>query len=254
MKKLFTYLLLLFSALGVHAQVTTGSITGTIREGKEILPGVSIKATHTPSGTTYITSSNQDGRFTLPNLRPGGPYKIQFTYVGKEPKTVENINIALGDPYLLNLTMEVAGTQLSEIAVKGNGKNSMLNASRTGTSTNLTKAEINALPTLTRSLNDLIRLTPQANGTTIGGGNSRQNNVTVDGADFNNNFGIGNNLPGNGNPVSIDALEAISVNVTPYDVKQSGFIGGSINAVTRSGNNKFLDYCLYLFQKPEPDW
>lgn len=248
MKKLFTYLLLLFSALGVHAQVTTGSITGTIREGKEILPGVSIKATHTPSGTTYTTSSNQDGRFTLPNLRPGGPYKIQFTYVGKEPKTVENINIALGDPYLLNLTMEVAGTQLSEIAVKGNGKNSMLNASRTGTSTNLTKAEINALPTLTRSLNDLIRLTPQANGTTIGGGNSRQNNVTVDGADFNNNFGIGNNLPGNGNPVSIDALEAISVNVTPYDVKQSGFIGGSINAVTRSGNNEFSGSAYTYFR------
>ncbi|KQB99799.1 TonB-dependent receptor [Pedobacter sp. Hv1] len=248
MKKLFTYLLLLFSALSVHAQVTTGSITGTIREGKETLPGVSVKATHTPSGTTYTTSSNQDGRFTLPNLRPGGPYKIQFTYVGREPKTIENINIGLGDPYLLNLSMEAAGTQLSEIAVKGTVKNSMLNASRTGTSTNLTKAEINALPTLTRSLSDLIRLAPQANGSSIGGGNSRQNNVTVDGADFNNNFGIGNNLPGNGNPVSIDALEAISVNVTPYDVKQSGFIGGSINAVTRSGNNEFSGSAYTYFR------
>ncbi len=239
MKKLITYLILLFSAIGLRAQVTTGSLAGTIRDGNETLPGVSIKATHTPSGTNYATSSNQDGRFTLLNLRPGGPYKIAVSYVGKETKVFENIMIALGDPYILNLTMDASGTKLNEIVIKGSGKDQLMNASRTGTSTNLNKKEINAIPTLNRSLNDLIRLSPQANGSSIGGGNSRQNNVTVDGADFNNNFGIGNNLPGNGNPVSIDALEEISVNVTPYDVKQTGFIGGSINAVTRSGNNEF---------------
>lgn len=248
MKKLFTYLLLLCSAISLHAQVTTGSLTGTIRDGKEILPGVSIKATHLPSGTKYAGSTNQDGRFTLPNLRPGGPYKIEVTYVGREPKILENITIGLGDPYVLNLTMETKGTQLNEVTVKGTGKNSIMNASRTGTSTNLTKAEINSLPTLSRSLNDLIRLAPQSNGSSIGGGNSRQNNVTVDGADFNNNFGIGNNLPGNGNPVSIDALEEISVNVTPYDVKQTGFIGGSINAVTRSGTNQFSGSAYTYFR------
>lgn len=248
MKKLFTYLLLLFSALGVHAQVTTGALTGTIRDGKEVLPGVSIKATHMPSGTNYATSTNQDGRFTLPNLRPGGPYKVQFTYVGRAPKIIENVTIGLGDPYLLNLNMENGGTDLNEVTVKGNGKNSILNANRTGTSTNLNKEEINALPSLSRSLNDLIRLAPQANGSSIGGGNSRQNNITVDGADFNNNFGIGGNLPGNGNPVSIDALEEISVNVTPYDVKQSGFIGASVNAVTRSGNNNFSGSAYTFFR------
>jgi hypothetical protein len=248
MKKLFTYLLLLFSVVAAHAQVTTGSLTGTIRDAKETLPGVSIKAIHVPSGTVYTGTSNRDGRYTISNLRPGGPYKLQFTYVGRETKTIEDVRIGLGDAYLLNLTMEATGSQLGEVAIKGSAKNSVMNASRTGTATVLTKNEINALPTLSRSLNDLIRLSPQANGAAIGGGNSRQNNVTVDGADFNNNFGIGNNLPANGNPVSIDALEEISVNVTPYDVKQSGFIGGSINAVTRSGTNEFSGSAYTYFR------
>ncbi|MGF1925051.1 MAG: TonB-dependent receptor, partial [Bacteroidia bacterium] len=239
MKKLFTYLLFVFASLSSFAQVTTGTLTGTVREGEEALSGVSIYATHTPSGTNYSSNSNQNGRFTIPNLRPGGPYTVKFTYVGREPKVIEKIMVGLGDPYILNVTMTTTGTQLTEVVVKGAGKNPLLNAARTGTSTNLTKDEINALPTLSRSLSDLIRLAPQANGQSIGGGNSRQNNVTVDGADFNNNFGIGNNLPGNGNPVSIDALEEISVNVTPYDVKQTGFIGGAINAITRSGTNDF---------------
>src|SRR5688500_16462194 len=99
--------------------------------------------------------------------------------------------------------------------------------------------EMQTLPSISRSVNDFTRLTPQANGSSIGGGNYRQNNFTIDGADFNNSFGIGTNLPANGSPISIDALEEISVNVTPYDVRQSGFIGSAINAVTRSGTNTF---------------
>lgn len=241
MKKLFPYLFLLLSVmtLSLRAQVTSGSLIGTIKDSKQVLTGVTIRATHLPSGTTYKATTNNDGRFTIPNMRPGGPYTIKFTYIGTEPRTIENVVLTLGDPYVLNLTMNAAGMDLNEVKVKGVDKNSIMNASRTGTTTNLSTAEIQALPTLTRSLNDLIRLAPQANGSSIGGGNSRQNNVTVDGADFNNNFGIGGNLPANGNPVSIDALEAISVNVTPYDVKQTGFIGAAINAVTRSGTNAF---------------
>ena len=248
MKKLFTFLVLLCVTVTLYAQVTTGTLTGTIRDGKDVLPGVSIKATHVPSGTNYVISSNQDGRYTIPNLRPGGPYKIQFSYVGMATKIIENINVGLGDPYLLNVNLEDSGTALNTVTIKGNGKNTLLNSNRTGSSTNLNREEINALPTLTRNLNDLIRLAPQANGQSIGGGNSRQNNITVDGADFNNNFGIGGNLPGGGNPVSIDALEEISVNVTPYDVKQSGFIGAAVNAVTRSGNNEFSGSAYTYFR------
>jgi hypothetical protein len=248
MRKLFTLLSLLFAVISLNAQVTTGSLSGTIKDSKTTLPGVTIKATHVPSGTSYVVSTNDDGRFTISNMRPGGPYKVVVTYVGMDPKTIENISLPLGDTYILNLSMGSGGKELGEVSIKGASKNSALNASRTGSSTNLGKKEINALPTLSRSLNDLIRLSPQSNGAAIGGGNSRQNNVTVDGADFNNNFGIGNNLPGNGNPVSIDALEEISVNVTPYDVKQSGFIGASINAVTRSGTNEFSGSAYTYFR------
>lgn len=240
MKRLFTYLLVLFSTLGAYAQVTTGTLTGTIRDVSGTLPGVNIKAVHEPSGTKYAGTTNSEGRFTIPNLRPGGPYKIEFSYVGRKTETITNVSVALGDPFVLNLTLGDTGNQLGEVTIKGSGKKDpLLNAARTGTTTSLNKEEINAMPTLSRSLSDLIRFAPQANGASIGGGNSRQNNITVDGADFNNNFGIGNNLPGNGNPVSIDALEEISVNVTPYDVKQSGFIGAAVNAVTRSGTNSF---------------
>lgn len=239
MKKLITYLVLLFTSISLHAQVTSSSITGTVKDEKEILIGVSIEAVHQPSGTVYRVASNKDGRFHIPNMRVGGPYKIQFSYIGYDTQIVDNIELKLGDPYLLNMVLSSMENNLDEVVISSADRNSLLNADRTGTSTNLSRREIQTIPTISRSLNDLTRLAPQSNNNSIGGGNFRQNNVNIDGADFNNNFGIGSNLPGNGNPVSIDALEEISVNVTPYDVKQSGFIGGAINGVTRSGTNEF---------------
>ena len=248
MRKLLTYFLLLFSSLSLHAQVTTGTLTGTVKDARETLAGVTITAIHLPSGTIYGVATNKSGHFTIPNMRPGGPYRIRITFIGYQPKTIENIDLKIGDPYVLNVFLDNSAVQLSEVSVKTADKNSILNANRTGTSTSLSTKEILALPTISRSLNDLTRLTPQSNGNSIGGGNSRQNNVTLDGADFNNNFGIGGNLPGNGNPVSIDALEEISVNVTPYDIRQTGFIGGSINAVTRSGTNDFSGSAYTYFR------
>jgi hypothetical protein len=112
-----------------------------------------------------------------------------------------------------------------------------MSANRTGSVTNVNVQQINRLPSITRSLNDFTRLTPQSNGNAIGGGNSRQNFITVDGSNFNNSFGIGSNLPASGSPISLDAIEEISVNITPFDIRQSGFIGSAINSVTRSGTN-----------------
>ena len=248
MRKLFTLIFFVFTALALRAQVTTGTLTGTIKDSKESLTGVTITAVHQPSGTTYGAATNNSGRFTIPNMRPGGPYTIKISYVGYQTKVIDNVDLKIGDPYVLNTFLDNSATQLSAVAVKGTDKNSILNASRTGNSTSLSKREIQMVPTISRSLNDLTRLAPQSNGQSIGGGNSRQNNVTIDGADFNNNFGIGGNLPGGGNPVSIDALEEISVNVTPYDIRQTGFIGGAINAVTRSGNNEFSGSAYTYFR------
>ena len=232
----------------VNAQVTTSSMTGTIKDDKGTLPGASIKATHTPTGTVYTVSTNNDGRFTIGGMRVGGPYTVEISFVGYKAEKQTEIYLKLGEPYLLNVTLLDNSSTLSEVKVVGQSNNTIMNSSRNGTSTVISKAQIQSLPTITRSVNDLTRLTPQANGTSIGGGNYRSNNFTVDGANFNNQFGIGQNIPANGSPISIDALEQISINVTPFDVRQTGFTGGSVTAVTRSGTNTFSGNAFYTMR------
>jgi len=232
----------------VNAQVTTSSMTGTIKDDKGTLPGASIKATHIPTGTVYTVSTNNDGRFTIGGMRVGGPYTVEISFVGYKAEKQTEIYLKLGEPYLLNVTLLDNSSTLSEVKVVGQSNNTIMNSSRNGTSTVISKAQIQSLPTITRSVNDLTRLTPQANGTSIGGGNYRSNNFTVDGANFNNQFGIGQNIPANGSPISIDALEQISINVTPFDVRQTGFTGGSVTAVTRSGTNTFSGNAFYTMR------
>jgi hypothetical protein len=223
------------------AQVTTSTLSGSVKAADQGLVGASIKAVHQPSGTTYSTTSKSNGQFNLSNLRVGGPYRVEVTYVGYQTQTFDDIFLKLDEPYVLNVNVQQSSANLTEVVVSAVSRNSVLNANRTGTTTNINSRTISTLPTISRSLNDFTRLTPQASPTTgaIGGGNSRQNFVTVDGSDFNNTFGIGGNLPANGSPISLDALQEISINVTPYDVRQSNFIGSAINAVTRSGTNQF---------------
>jgi len=232
----------------VNAQVTTSSMTGTIKDDKGTLPGASIKATHTPTGTVYTVSTNNDGRFTIGGMRVGGPYTVEISFVGYKAEKQTEIYLKLGEPYLLNVTLLDNSSTLSEVKVVGQSNNTILNSSRNGTSTVISKAQIQNLPTISRSVDDLTRLTPQANGTSIGGGNYRSNNFTVDGANFNNQFGIGQNIPAGGSPISIDALEQISINVTPFDVRQTGFTGGSVTAVTRSGTNTFSGNAFYTMR------
>jgi hypothetical protein len=246
MKKslLFRIVVIVIAFLGSYsvaqAQVTTSSITGTVKDAKGPMPGASVRAVHVPTGTVYGITTNNDGRFTLGNARVGGPYTIEVSFVGYAPQKFENVFLRLGEPYVLNVVISDNASNLNEVTIRGTQANSLMSSNRSGSSTVLTRASIQSLPTISRSVNDLTRLTPQANGQSIGGGNYRSNNFSVDGANFNNQFGIGQNVPANGSPISIDALEQISINVTPYDVRQSGFTGGSINAVTRSGTNKFF--------------
>jgi hypothetical protein len=249
MKKfLLSTLVLLLTAFSMYAQVTTSSLTGTVSDQKETLPGASVVAIHTPSGTRYSTAANVQGKFTILNMRVGGPYSVEVTYIGYQAKKTTDVYLKLGEPYVLDVVMQESGTALEEVVITGVDARSVLNADRTGSTTNISRAEISNVPSITRSVNDLTKFTPQANGTSIGGGNYRQNNFTVDGSDFNNQFGIGGNLPANGSPISLDALEEISINVTPYDASQSGFVGSSINAVTRSGRNNFFGTAFYNFR------
>jgi outer membrane receptor protein involved in Fe transport len=234
-------LAVLLATVGVRAQVTTSSLTGLIKDAKgEPSIGATVRALHTPSGTTYGTTANAEGRFTIQNMRIGGPYTIEISYVGAQPTTRTGVALQLDQPYVLNLMLATADTQLQEVTVTANNPRSVLNSDRTGSVTTIDRTALQRLPSISRSLNDFTRLTPQANGGNgIGGGSSRSNYFSVDGSDFNNNFGIGGNLPAGGSPISLDAIEEISVNVTPYDVRQSGFTGAAINAVTRAGTNDF---------------
>jgi len=229
---------------GAYAQVTTSSVTGMVKDSKEALPGAGIKATHTPTGTVYGAVTNGDGRFIIGNMRVGGPYTIEVSFIGYKTQKFENIYLKLGESFSLNVKLDDNASTLNEVVIKGTN-DPIMNSKRNGAATIISRSKIEELPSITRSVNDITRLTPQANGTSIGGGSYRSNNFTVDGANFNNQFGIGQNIPANGSPISIDALEEISVNVTPYDVRQSGFTGASVNAVTRSGKNTFFGNALY---------
>ncbi|OAQ40724.1 hypothetical protein A5893_07230 [Pedobacter psychrophilus] len=241
-------IMMLIAGLTSFAQVTTGSMSGTVKDSKETIIGATVKATHLPTGTVYAANTNSEGRYNLLNMRPGGPYKVEITFIGLQPKTAEGIYLTLGEPFVLNVTLSQTSTQLNEVVVTAGG-NSILSSDRSGAVTNVGTREINTIPTIGRSINDITRVTPQAQGQSIGGGNYRQNNITVDGANFNNSFGIGANLPGNGaNPIVLDALAEISINVSPVDVRQSGFIGGAVNATTRSGTNEFSGSAYTYFR------
>lgn len=241
----FLFALVFFSMAYLNAQVTTSSIAGKVTdtEGKP-LAGATVTATHTPTGTIYKGTTNESGNINLGNIRVGGPYKIEVTYVGYSPDVQTDVFLELGQPYVLQSKLSNNAQALQEVLVVGRS-NALLKSNRTGATTTVTRSQIENLPSISRSVNDLTRLSPQANGTSIGGGNYRSNNFTVDGANFNNQFGIGQNVPAGGSPISLDAIEQISVNVTPYDVRQTGFTGAAINAVTRSGRNQFFGSAFY---------
>ncbi|HLS94635.1 MAG TPA: TonB-dependent receptor [Sphingobacterium sp.] len=245
MKKSLLFFALVLASYGtIQAQVTTSSMTGVVTQSTgHATAGATIKATHLPSGTVYSGSANVAGRFNLANMRVGGPYRVEVTYVGQDPVVYDDLYLQLGQPFVLNPVFGENATALEEVTITG-----ARTTSKAGSVTTVNRAQIENLPSISRSVNDLTRLTPQANGTAIGGGNYRSNNFTVDGANFNNQFGIGQNIPANGSPISLDALEQIAVSVTPFDVRQSGFTGASINAVTRSGTNEFFGTAFYTFR------
>ncbi len=235
----FLFLSLAFS-FNINAQVTTAAISGSVTDDKgEALPGATVVAIHTPTGTKYAGVTNVSGRYSFPIVRVGGPYSITVTFVGFKDQTIELGNARLAETEVVNFKLSDASTTLTEIVVTSD-RNRLLSSERAGAVTNIDRNQLSNLPSITRSVNDMTRLTPQATGTSIGGGNYRSNNFTIDGANFNNQFGIGQNIPAGGSPISLDAIEQISVNITPYDVRQSGFTGAAVNAVTRSGKNEFF--------------
>ena len=221
------------------SQITTSALSGkvTMQDTKEEVVGASVQVVHDQSGMKYATVTNIDGRFSIQGMRNGGPYTVTVSYIGYETKTFKEIYLDLGETYNLQVWLSENSNELTEVVVSG--KASKFTAEKTGASTNVNNATIRELPTINRSITDIARLSPYANGMGFSGGDGRSTNFTLDGANMNNNFGLSSNLPGGGTPISMEALDEVQMVVAPYDVRQSNFIGGGINAVTKSGTNTF---------------
>ncbi len=224
----------------LSAQVTTSSITGTVKDANgQPLVGATITAVHQPSGTKYASISSKDGVFNIPNTRVGGPYQVKIDFVGLKSAIIDGITLLLGEPYNINAQLNVNEQVMENVVVTGKSRKAATD--KTGASTNVGVRQISTLPSISRSITDFTRLTPQANGNSFGGRDGRYNNIQVDGANLNNNFGLSTDpLPGgNSQPISLDAVEEVTVNVAPFDVRQANFTGAGINAITRSGDNTF---------------
>ena len=221
------------------AQVTTSALSGKVAmaaDGEPVI-GATVQAVHEPSGTRYTTVTNVDGRYAIQGMRVGGPYKVSISYIGYNKKEFTGITLQLGETYNLNAKMSEDASQLEEVVVSAHA--SKFAGEKTGASTNISQVQMQTIPTISRSISDLARLSPYANGMSFAGGDGRSTNFTLDGANLNNNFGLTSGLPGGGNPISMDAIDEMQVVVSPFDVRQTNFIGGGINAVTKSGTNTF---------------
>ena len=248
--KLLALVAMFFVALSSSAQVTTSALSGVVTdENQQAMIGATITALHTPSGTKYNAVTNMDGRYTIQGMRPGGPYTVSVSYIGYEPRSIEGVTLQLAETSNLDFDMSVDANTLGEVVVTTAA--TKFRAEKTGAATNINSSQITNLPTVSRSLTDVTRLSPYGgNGMSFAGTDGRTANFTVDGANFNNNFGLSDNLPGGGNPISIEAIEELQVVISPYDVRQTNFIGGGVNAITKSGTNTFKG-SAYVYHRNE---
>lgn len=236
---------MLMFASTVMAQITTSGISGKVTSEGEDVIGATVTAVHQPSGTVYRAVTNVDGRYTIQGMRPGGPYKVDITYIGHETKTFNDVSLNLGESQNLSCSLQSDEHLLDELVVSGKAG---LNATKTGAATSLSSQQIQDMPSIAHGIADVVRLNPQLTTTNSGvmsfsGTNNRYNSFMIDGAANNDVFGLTSNGSNGGQagtePVSMETIEQIQVNVAPFDVRQSGFTGGAINAITKSGTNEF---------------
>ena len=250
----FSLLMAIFAISTTFSQVTTSKIQGSVTDDTSVgLFGANVVAKHTPTGTVSGTMTLEGGRYALPNLRVGGPYTITFSYVGYKTIEYTDVYLDLGNAFDLDVKMVAESQQLQEVVITS-VKSSIFNNDRTGAETSVGKRELTNLPTISRSASDFTRLDPSASGGSFGGRNDQFNSFTLDGSIFNNPFGLDAATPGgqtDAQPVSLDAIEQISVSTAPYDVTLSGFTGASVNAVTKSGTNKISGTVYGFFRNQD---
>jgi len=245
----FFALLMILPVSRIFAQgSTTAALAGTVVDEKgQGLPGASVIAIHEPTGSRYGGSTRADGRYNIVNMRVGGPYKVTVSFVGYKNAIQSGIVLTLAQELRQNFKLEVNQSQLEEVKVVAS-RSSIINSGRTGAATTVGNNQITTLPTLNRSLGDFARLDPRANGLSFAGRNSLYNNITVDGAFFNNAFALSSTIGGQAgaSPISVDAIDQFQVLIAPYDVRQGMATGANINVVTKSGTNNWSGSGYYF--------
>lgn len=243
MKKL-TFIFIFFLSVVGYSQVTSSSITGFVKSNLgERLPGVTVQAIHTPTGTKYYGETDGAGGYSIPSIRPGGPYTVKVSYLGYKSSEITEINAPLGNAVTVNVVLSEEMNTLKEVVVT-KSNNGTFSKGKTGASQQFSNRQLNAVPVIgARSINAITKYNANAgSGGTFGGQDSRLNNFTIDGSVFNNGFGLGSDAQAGGRTgstaISLDAIEQLQVNIAPFDVRQTGFTGSGINAVTRSGTNE----------------
>lgn len=250
----FTLFLLLCCSPFLFSQVTTATLSGIVKDPKGVpLPAATVVIEWADAGFKQTLPTRGDGRFTVPNLRVGGPYTITVSFVNFQTSVTDNVFLELGQNNSVDIQMKEKAGELKEVTITS--RSAVFDNKKTGASTNINSRVIRSLPTISRSADDYIRLTPSAsftyNGLSFAGRNGQYNNFSLDGAVFNNPFGLDAPTPGGqtgAQPISLDAIDQIQVNIAPYDVTQAGFTGAGINTVTKSGNNNFSG-TVYAFYR-----
>lgn len=235
---------------------TTAALSGVVKDKNgEELPGATVLAVHTPTGSQFGAVTTLSGNYTILNMNVGGPYTITVQYVGYEDQKKENVYLSLGQTLRMNFDLAEDVETIGEVVITSNAE--IIDGEQTGAQTTVTQEQLNALPTISRDLSDFTRTTPSARvdgngGITIAGQNNRYNSIMIDGAVNNDVFGLSASGTNGGqagiSPISLDAIEQVQIVVAPFDVRQGGFSGGGVNAVTRSGSNKVEGSAYYLFR------
>ena len=243
MKNIFLSILMSFVVVFTYAQQTTSEISGLVVANNQPLVGANVKLIHVPSGTQYAATTNKAGRYLILNIRVGGPYKVTVSFTGFETKSIEDVYATLGVAANADFTLTDKASNLKDVVVTSSTSSNLISNKRSGASSSFGREVIARTPTIGRTINDITKYNAYGNGQSFAGQDSRFNSFTIDGSVFNNGFGLGNQAQAGGRTgstaISLDAIEEIQLNVAPFDVRQSGFAGASINAVTKSGTNQF---------------
>ncbi|HLP02412.1 MAG TPA: TonB-dependent receptor [Opitutaceae bacterium] len=231
------------AASSVHAQMVSAGMTGAVADpqGHPVV-GANVTAVHTPTNTTFTATTGPDGRFAFRGMPVGGPYRVSAVAGGIEIVPLTDVETSLGGDTDVRLAAKMDVVILEELVTTGS--RSDLDANATGAGTALSNRRLNAQPTVNRSFADLMKTNPFVNlragaQATALGTNSRYNTILLDGAKVNASFGSLTGLFSLQNPFSLEAIEQVSVSLTPYDIRQTGFTGLAMNVLSKSGTNEF---------------